>query len=73
MSVDRHRLRRCIEEQSASLARVAKVEMFSEDALRNGSLAFENRHNTTWRYSKIGGKTPVKALGSMKRTLRFPD
>jgi hypothetical protein len=52
---------------------LGKVEMFSVDELKNGSLAFENRHNTTWRYSKIGGKTPVKALGSMKSTLRFPD
>ena len=52
---------------------LGKVEMFSEDDLRNGSLAFENRHNATWRYSKIGGKTPLKALASMKRTLRFPD
>lgn len=52
---------------------LGKVEMFSVDELKNGSLAFENRHNTTWRYSKIGGKTPVKASASMKRTLRFPD
>ena len=52
---------------------LGKVGMFSVDELKNGSLAFENRHNSTWRYSKIGGKTPVKALGSMKSKLRFPD
>ena len=46
---------------------------FYVDELKNGSLVFENRHNTTRRYGKIGGKTPVKALASMKRTLRFPD
>lgn len=51
---------------------LGKVEMFSEDELKNGSLAFESMRNTTWRYSKIGGKTPLKALASMKPMLRFP-
>lgn len=52
---------------------LGKVEMFSEEELKQGSLAFENRHNSTWRYSKIGGKTPIKALSLMRPTLRFPD
>ncbi len=52
---------------------LGKVEMFSEDDLRKGSLAFENRHNTSYRYSKLGGKTPLKMLASKRTNLRFPD
>lgn len=39
---------------------------------RQESLAFEHRHNNTYRYSKIKGKTPFKALASADRKLLFP-
>jgi hypothetical protein len=52
---------------------LGKVEMLSEEDLKTGSLTFENRHNTTYRYSKLGGKTPVKALASTQVKLRFPN
>jgi len=51
---------------------LGKVTMASEDDLKTGSLAFEQRHNTKYRYSKLGGKTPLKALASSNTKLRFP-
>ena len=49
-----------------------KKKMFSLNDLKIGSLEFEQRHNSRYRYSKIGGKTPLKALGVSKAKLRFP-
>jgi transposase InsO family protein len=49
-----------------------KVIMLTEEDLRAGTLAFEQRHNSTFRYSKLGGKTPLKALAATKAKLRFP-
>ncbi len=49
-----------------------KKEMFSLNDLKVGSLEFEQRHNSRYRYSKIGGKTPLKALSVSKVKLRFP-
>lgn len=49
-----------------------KVTMTSFDELVAGSLAFENRHNTRYRYSKLGGKTPLMALANTKAKLSFP-
>jgi len=51
---------------------LAKVAMPTMSALREESLAFEARHNSTYRYSKIRGKTPLKALASMDKSLIFP-
>ena len=51
---------------------LGKVTMASEDDLKKGSLAFEQRHNTRYRYSKLGGKTPLKALATSNTKLRFP-
>ncbi len=51
---------------------LGKVVMASEDDLKTGSLAFEQRHNTRYRYSKLGGKTHLKALASSNTKLRFP-
>jgi len=51
---------------------LAKVIMATEDDLRTGSLAFEQRHNSSYRYSKLGGKPPLKALAASKAKLRFP-
>jgi transposase InsO family protein len=52
---------------------LAKVTMSSMTQLVQESLAFEHRHNSTYRYSKIKGKTPLKALASMEKKLIFPS
>ncbi len=49
-----------------------KVVMSSMSQLQQESLAFEHRHNSTYRYSKIKGKTPLKALAAMEKKLIFP-
>jgi transposase InsO family protein len=50
-----------------------KVIMTTTDELAAGTLAFEQRHNSSYRYSKLGGKTPIKALSASKTMLRFPN
>lgn len=52
---------------------LGKVMMTTAEELKEGTLAFEQRHNGTYRYSKLGGKTPLKALAASKMKLRFPD
>ncbi len=49
-----------------------RVDLASESELRTENLAFEERHNTRYRYSKLGGKTPAQALESSNVKLRFP-
>jgi putative transposase len=49
------------------------VTMSSMSQLRHESLSFEYRHNSTYRYSKIKGKTPLKALAAMEKKLVFPS
>jgi putative transposase len=49
-----------------------KVPMTHFDELLAGSVAFENRHNMRYRYSKLGGKTPLTALSDTKAELSFP-
>lgn len=49
-----------------------KVHMKTEAELAAGSFDFEQRHNSTYRYSKLKGKTPVKTLAASKTKLRFP-
>jgi len=51
---------------------LGKVVMSSQEELKAGSLAFEQRHNSRYRYSKLGGKTPLKALAATNTRLRFP-
>ena len=51
---------------------LGKVSMASLEELKNGSLSFEQRHNTKYRYSKLKGGTPLKALATSKAKLRFP-
>jgi len=51
---------------------LGKVTMRSEDDLTTGSLAFEHRHNSRYRYSKLRGNTPLKALAASQAKLRFP-
>lgn len=50
-----------------------KVIMATEEELKAGTFAFEQRHNSSYRYSKLGGKTPLKALATSKVKLRFPS
>jgi len=50
-----------------------KVMMTTTEDLDAGTMAFEQRHNSSYRYSKLGGKTPIKALSASKTILRFPD
>jgi transposase InsO family protein len=52
---------------------LAKVTMASMSQLKQESLAFEHRHNSSYRYSKIKGKTPLKALAAMEKKLIFPS
>ena len=49
-----------------------KVPMASEEDLKTGSLAFEQRHNSKYRYSRLRGDTPLKALAVSNAKLRFP-
>ena len=51
---------------------LGKEVMTSIDDLHAGSLAFEQRHNSKYRYSKLKGSTPLKALAAAKAKLRFP-
>jgi len=50
-----------------------KVSMSTKKDITAESLAFEQRHNSKYRYSKLGGKTPLKALEASKFILRFPE
>jgi putative transposase len=52
---------------------LAKVTMASMPQLRQESLAFEHRHNSTYRYSKIHGKTPLQAFAGLEKKLVFPS
>ncbi len=51
---------------------LGKVVMATKEDLETETLAFEQRHNSSYRYSKLGGKTPLKALAATKAKLRFP-
>lgn len=52
---------------------LGRVEMASEKELLHESLRFEERHNSRYRYSKLGGKTPQAALEASGVELRFPS
>jgi len=47
--------------------------MTSKPELRTASLAYEHKHNSTYRYSKLKGQTPLKALACMGRKLVYPN
>lgn len=50
-----------------------RVPMRTEQQLRAGALAFEHKHNSRYRYSKLNGKTPLQALAHLNsKPLRFP-
>lgn len=50
-----------------------KVVLSSMLQLRQESLCFEQRHNSTYRYSKLKGKTPLTALTGMEKKMVFPS
>ena len=50
-----------------------KILMATMEELKKETISFEQRHNCSYRYSKLGGRTPVKALASKKVKLRFPS
>jgi len=50
-----------------------KVTMTTEAELKQGSLDFEHKHNSRYRYSKLGGQTPLQALAGITRKLIFPS
>ena len=51
-----------------------RVPMHTANELSAGALAFEQKHNSRYRYSKLNGKTPLEALSrSGKKPLRFPS
>jgi len=49
-----------------------RYDLADEQALRQQSQVFEQRHNCSYRYSKLGGATPLQALARSKKKLRFP-
>lgn len=49
-----------------------RSELPSATALRHACRRFEARHNTCYRYSKLGGQTPLAALAASQVRLRFP-
>lgn len=51
---------------------LGRIEMSAEEDLFRESLRFEERHNSRYRYSKLGGKTPQAALEFSGAELRFP-
>jgi transposase InsO family protein len=51
---------------------LARVEMVDEQALREQSLLFEQKHNRRYRYSKLHGRTPLEALAMAHKVLCFP-
>jgi transposase InsO family protein len=52
---------------------LAKVTMTSMTRLRQASLAYEHKHNSAYRYSKLKGHTPLKALARSGQKLVFPN
>lgn len=50
-----------------------KQDMLGAAALRKANRLFEKKHNRHWRYSKLGGKTPLQALADFKVGLKYPE
>ena len=51
----------------------SRVQMESEIELMKESREFENRHNSSWRYSPLEGKTPLDFIKNNKAKLLFPN
>lgn len=52
---------------------LGKYTMKTGAELRQGALEYEYRHNSKYRYSKLRGQTPLKALTASGKELTFPD
>jgi putative transposase len=52
---------------------LSRVAIQGEEDLRQQSLMFEQKHNTRYRYSKLRGQTPQRALDQSRHTIRFPE
>ena len=52
---------------------LSRVPMQGEEDLRQQSLIFEQKHNTRYRYSKLRGRTPQRALDQSRHSIRFPE
>ena len=51
---------------------LGRIQMADEAELRTQSQLFEQKHNQRYRYSKLAGLTPQKALAISNKTLRIP-
>lgn len=51
---------------------LARHPLSSQTALQEHSRAFEQRHNQTYRYSKLQGRTPAQTLQLSPTPLRWP-
>ena len=51
---------------------LGRIRMNGLEELQRESIAFEQRHNGRYRYSKLAGKTPTAALATSAGKLRFP-
>lgn len=51
---------------------LARVEVPSFAALGPARRAFEAKHNSRYRYTKLGGRTPLRAWQGEEQPLRFP-
>jgi len=51
---------------------LARTDVPEVAALRPAHLAFEQKHNSRYRYTKLGGQTPLGALQRAGQPLRFP-
>ena len=63
--------------RSRSLGRESRrtwhgIGYYEREWLRAASLAYEEKHNSTYRYSKLNGKTPLTALARLGRRRSFP-
>lgn len=51
----------------------SRIQMRNKEELERESLAFETRHNLSWRYSPLDGKTPLGFLKEHGTKLKFPS
>ncbi len=51
---------------------LARVDVPDATALGPAHWAFEQLHNSRYRYSKLGGRTPLTALQQARTAVRFP-
>jgi len=52
---------------------LSRVQIKGEEELRAQSLIFEQKHNTSYRYTKLKGQTPLRALDQSRHDIRFPE